>query len=570
MANFQKQPGSAGSALGTTMRIEIDPEALRDARRGRGPTARQPVVKDSRPVVSASPLGGVDFQQLLQSIYDGAFVTERSGRIVVSNIRANQFLLAEPGQLQQYSIQSLIRGADETLLPTILSALENNRFVFIQAHCLRLDGSSFPADISVNQITLGGQDYLNFFVRDITVRKEQEDRLRTGHAAIQNASSGIAIAGLDAEIEFCNPAFSAFFGDKRRNFRECLCQPELADELIEAIGRGESWSGELELTDCRGGVFFGHTTATPSLDEDGALDGMVFSVLDITVQKRAQQQLQEYASELRHANRQMQEDLRMACELNEALLPRDFERFPRHAAAGEHLLAFRHLYCPSGTIGGDFYDIHELSEHEVAVFVCDVMGHGVRAALVVATIRGLLEQLRPLANDPGAFLTQLNAAYMSIFKQQGGDVVFVTALYVVFDVRSGTMRFVNAGHPRPFLLRPGSGEIVQLKSPAGALTPALGLFPTARYPVSSARLAPGDILFLFTDGLAEAESPDGEVFEAHRLGAVLRENLHSAPGDLLERLLNAAREFSTTPTFSDDICLLAMQVLDPPSGPFFP
>jgi len=569
MPNPQKQPLPVSNPLGTTMRIEIDPEAMREARRGRSLPARQPI-RDSRPVVAVSPLGGVDFQQLLQSVYDGAFVTERSGQIVVSNIRANHFFLAEPGQLQQYSIENLIRGADESLLPTILSTLESNRFVFIQAHCLRLDGSSFPADISVNQITLGGQDYLSFFVRDITVRKQQEERLRTGYAAIQNASSGIAIAGLDAEIGFCNPAFSAFFGDKRCNFRDFLCQPELADEVIAAIWRGESWSGDLELIDSRGGVFFGHTAVTPSLDEDGALDGMVFSVLDITVQKRAQQQLQEYAAELRRANTQMQEELKMASELNIALLPRDFERFPRNAAPGENLLVLRHLYHPSGTIGGDFFDVHELSDHEIAVFICDVMGHGVRSALVVATIRGLLEQLRPVANDPGTLLTQLNAAYMSIFKQNAGDVVFLTALYLVFDARNGTLRFSNAGHPRPFVLRPGSGEIVQLTCDAAALTPALGLFPGARYPVSTSRLAARDLLLLYTDGLSEVENPGGEFFEAHRLGTTLRENLRCAPGDLLERLLHAAREFSAAPAFSDDICLLAMQVLDPPSGPFIP
>ena len=561
-----KQPVPAANPLGTTMRIEINPEALHEAKRGKARPAAQPVFRETKPSVTVTPLGGIHFQQLLQNIYDGAFVTERSGEIIVANIRANQFFLAEPGQLQHQSIVSLICGADESLLPTILTTLQDNRFVFIQAYCQRRDGTSFPAEISVNQITLGGKEYLSFFVRDVTLRKQQEERLRTGYTAIQNASSGIAIAGLDATIEYCNPAFLSYFGlpaeaSERRNFREFLCQPELADTLMAAIWRGETWTGELELRNVEGGVFFGHTAVTPSLDEDGELVGMVFSVLDITPQKRAQQQLQDYAAELHSKNTQMQEDLNMASELHEAFLPRGFESFPRNAAPEESLLAFRHLYHPSGTIGGDFFDIRELSDHEVSVFICDVMGHGVRSALVVATIRGLLEQIRPRVSDPGTLLTQLNATYASIFKHMGGDVVFATALYLVLDVRTGAIRYANAGHPRPYLLRPDQEEVARLSAKTDTPSMALGLFVGAKYRTITSDLAARETLLFYTDGLSEVLNPEEEFYETQRFEEILRKNLNSPPKELLENLFEDALAFSMSQAFEDDICLLAMRML---------
>lgn len=542
------------------MRIEINPEALKSGQ------LSSPTLRSKKPSPGVEPLGGIHFQQLLQNIYDAVLVTELSGEVLVANIRANTFFLSEPGQLKQYNILALICGSDDSLLPTILKTLAGNRFVLIQALCTRLDGTTFPAEISVNRLGISGKACLSFFVRDVTVRKESEDQLRTGYAAIQNASSGIAIAGLDAEIQYCNPSFLAYFGrssdqeEETHNFREFLCQPALTDELIAVLGQGETWNGELEFKTANGEMVFGRTSATPNLNTDGELVGMVLSVLDVTPQKRAQQQLQAYAEELHRKNMQMEEDLKMASELHQACLPRELEGFPRGVSPEASLLNVRHLYHPSGTIGGDFFDILEVSEHEVAIFICDVMGHGIRSALVVATIRGLIEQLRPLAGDPGGLMTQLNSTYSAIFKHMGGDVTFATALYLVFDTDTGVLRYANASHPRPYILRPGLGEVGRLGSKSQRPSSALGLFAKAVYDTVTSELNPGDLLLLYTDGLAEVENPEHEFYESHRFEQTLRDHFHAQPKALLQRLLEDARDFSQAPAFEDDICLVSLQV----------
>jgi PAS domain S-box-containing protein len=570
---MENQPPDAGphptSPFGTTMRIDLSPEMLEEAKRPKGKTEgrrrTQPLIRIPQPRAMVARPGSVDFQQLLQNIYDAGLVTELDGEIVMVNLRANQFFLAEPGQLNHCSVLSLICGADQALLPTILDTLKANRFVLMQAYCQRLDGTFFSAEISVNQLRLADKDRLSFFIRDITLRKEQEDRLRTGYTALQNASSGITITDGAAIIEYSNPAFLEMFaladGEamEGRNLREFLCEPDTADEIIARISAGETWSGELEMKRANETRFFAQASVTANVNADGEHIGMVLSLLDVTPQKHAQQQLEAYAAELRTRNAQMQEDLNIASELHRAFLPGDLQVFPREADSAQGRLHVRHLYSPSGTIGGDFFDVRQISDSEVALFISDVMGHGIRSALVVSTIRGLIEQLRSLAPAPDRFLTQLNATYSTIFRQIGGSVTFCTALYAVMNLRTGVLRCANAGHPHPYLLRPETGEVTHLPV-SGDVRAALGLFGASEYAVTEFQLAPRDVLLLYTDGLSEAANQAGALFDERSFGETVRACLNE-PVQMLPRVMEAARSFSGAETFDDDVCLVSMECL---------
>jgi PAS domain S-box-containing protein len=557
---------SPAQQFGTTMRIDLSPERLEEARAARGRReprpATQPIISLPKPRATPSR-GSADFQQLLQNIYDAALITDLSGEVVMVNPRANQFFLALPGQLTHYSILTLIGGADASLMPTILETLKANRFVLLQAYCVRTDGSFFAAEISVNRMRLSEKDHLTFFIRDITLRKDQEERLRTGSTALQNSSSGILISGLDGQIQYGNPAFLALFKLEQAegtDLRLLVREPKLVEEILGATTLGQAWAGELELRRTDGCTFFGEASVAPNLNTEGELVGLVLSVLDITPRKIAQQQLEAYASELHQKNSQLQEDLNIASELHRAFLPAGFKTFPQDAAPRDVLLRASHLYCPSGTIGGDFYDVRALSEHELAFFISDVMGHGIRSALVVATIRGLIEQLRPVAHDPGALLTQLNATYSTIFQQMGGDVIFSTALYAVIDTRTGLCRCANASHPRPFRLRRDESTCEQITFSAGGPRAPLGIFPETNYATTEVQLAPGDLLLLHTDGLGEVENPAGDLYEMSRFEKTLQAKMNLPAEELLDALIADAKEFGGTDGFTDDVCLLAIEV----------
>ena len=118
------------------------------------------------------------------------------------------------------------------------------------------------------------------------------------------------------------------------------------------------------------------------------------------------------------------------------------------------------------------------------------MGHGVRSALVTAMVRGLVEELRPIALDPGQLLTRINSNLRAIL-QQTGTPLFTTALYLVADLERRQIYFSNAGHPRPFLIHRLKGTVEVLRNSDGKARPALGLFAESTYPDHLVRIGGG-------------------------------------------------------------------------------
>jgi sigma-B regulation protein RsbU (phosphoserine phosphatase) len=554
-----------------TMRIDIPPDLLEQMntpRPGVDPVKRHThttVIRIPGKKADASVIGGQDFQELLQNIYDGALITDLNGGILSANIRAIQFLIYSKEELCKQNIIGLISGASEGLLQTILETLQNDRFVLIQACLMRKDGSYFPSEISVNRLHLTGKDYLSFFIRDITLRKEAEERLRTGYNAIQNAGSGIAIADISASLSYCNPAILKLLGvetpeeTQGENIRTFMAEESRADDIVTTVLRGEPWSGELEMKRKDGSTFFVQASVAPNLNADGDLVGMVFSLLDISVLKQTQRQLEDYADQLKEKNAQMVNDLNMARDIQQAFLPRHYPVFPWNATPDQSALRFSHLYYPSGAVGGDFFDILRISDTKAGIFISDVMGHGARAALVVATIRGLIEQLSSVAHDPGAFMTQLNHAYGSVFGQ-AGDLMFATALYLVVDISSGRIAYTDAGHPFPFRLRRDTGAVEELLFAEGSKGPAIGLFGDSIYRHTEAQLSVNDLLVFYTDGLSEAKGNDKEYYESGRMMGELKTNITLPPAQLLNELVAGARDHSGRMDFDDDVCLLGMEL----------
>jgi len=128
------------------------------------------------------------------------------------------------------------------------------------------------------------------------------------------------------------------------------------------------------------------------------------------------------------------------------MLAEQYPTFPHEAPADQSAFQFVHRYEPTESVSGDFFSISAISDTEVGVFICDVTGHGVRAALVTAMIRALAEDLKPLARDPGNFLRKLNGDLCSILKNTGSPML-TTGFYAVADSRTGRLRFANAGQP---------------------------------------------------------------------------------------------------------------------------
>ena len=238
----------------------------------------------------------------------------------------------------------------------------------------------------------------------------------------------------------------------------------------------------------------------------------------------------------------------------------------RTCAPAQSAFQFTHRYHPAEAVSGDFFSVSALSETEVGVFICDVAGHGVRAALVTAMIRALAEELKPLARDPGQFLRKLNSDLCAILKTTGSPML-TTAFYLVADWQTGRLRFSNAGHPKPLLIRRAQASVEPLANDSGRSQPALGLFEDPPYQTTETTLEPGDILMLFTDGLYEVQGPDEELYTQQRLLLDVKNLLDLPAGKIFDSLLETIRTFCTDRQFEDDVCLVGMEFTGKPAAP---
>jgi phosphoserine phosphatase RsbU/P len=275
--------------------------------------------------------------------------------------------------------------------------------------------------------------------------------------------------------------------------------------------------------------------------------------------KRMSEQLAHYAEELRSKNAQLEADFNMAREIQEIFLPHEFPTFPASVAPEQSALRFSQRYLPAAAVGGDFFDIFAITDTTGGIFICDVMGHGMRAALVTAIMRGLVEELMPVAADPGKFLTEINRSLHAILRRTR-EPFLATACYVVADVSTSEVRFSNAGHPSPFRVRRDLGVVEPLKMADPRHGPALGLFDKSIYPTCRCPVNVEDLILLFTDGLYEVDSPTHEEYGQERLLAAVRERSGLPTEQLFEELLRDVQSFSNVKEFEDDVCLVGVEI----------
>ena len=292
----------------------------------------------------------------------------------------------------------------------------------------------------------------------------------------------------------------------------------------------------------------------PLRDGDGDIRGLVGMAADITDQKEAEARANRARLELEAQNRQMEAELAVARDLQRELMQAGLRSANEVLARPQGgFVPLTLYYEPSERLAGDFVHAFALSPTRAGILICDVMGHGVRAALVTALIRGLIGDPRMQDLAPGEVLARLNNRLCTLLDQPVMPR-FVTALYATIDLQAGTLAMANAGHPWPLLQ--GAGGVEPVK--AGACDPALGLVANAAYASSLHHIARGDRLLLLTDGWLEEPNAAGEEFGLARLAARLA-NAPADPTRALQDLAGALRLHSASDHCQDDLCAVLLQ-----------
>lgn len=238
-------------------------------------------------------------------------------------------------------------------------------------------------------------------------------------------------------------------------------------------------------------------------------------------------------------------ELDIATQIQADMLPSIFPAFPEREEIDIYA-----LMNPAKEVGGDFYDFFMVDDMHLAMVIADVSGKGVPAALFMVIGKTLIKDHTKPGRTLGEVFTEVNR----LLCESNKEGLFITAFECVLDLRTGEMAYVNAGHEPPFIARRnGSYQVCDV-------TPQFVLagFDEMAYDAGTLQLAPGDRLFLFTDGVTEATNAAEQLFGMKRLEAALGANAEKNPQELLQAVKQAVDGFVGEAEQFDDITMLGM------------
>jgi serine phosphatase RsbU (regulator of sigma subunit) len=252
--------------------------------------------------------------------------------------------------------------------------------------------------------------------------------------------------------------------------------------------------------------------------------------------KRAMVKQQQEAQE----RQRIEQELHVARLIQQTLLPKSVPRLPGYDVAA--------YYQPATEVGGDFYDFLELEDGHLGLLVGDATGHGMPAALLMATTRGMLRAGAQTSDSPSEVLERVNNSLCPDIPPN----MFVTCLTAFLDSTSGQLQYANAGHDLPYLRHAdGVSELRATGMP-------LGIMPNMRYEQKEITLKPGESVLLYSDGLVEAHDSQHEMFGIPRMERLI--GRHPGGATLMDFLLAEMERFTGEDwEQEDDITLLTLQ-----------
>jgi len=265
-----------------------------------------------------------------------------------------------------------------------------------------------------------------------------------------------------------------------------------------------------------------------------------------------QTSLMEQMEELKRVNEQkgrIEGELKVASDIQMSMIPKQYPPYPER-----NDIDISGCLTPAKEVGGDLYDFY-IRDEKLFFCVGDVSGKGVPASLVMAVSRTLFRNISTHVDEPNRIMSQMN----EVLASQNDSNMFVTFFVGSFDLKTGRLTYCNGGHDAPLLLNVKEKRVEAL--PCSSNLP-LGAMPEWEFEAQETVIAPGTLIFLYTDGLTEAEDSSYQLFGELRIFKVAEQMLSEqdvSPTQLIEQMTHAVRHFVGDAEQSDDLTMLAIK-----------
>lgn len=414
----------------------------------------------------------------------------------------------------------------------------------IELTAIRRDGTEFPVELSISPLKLGNAYIFSGFIHDITERRRLEHRFRQ---AVESAPNAIVMVNKSGTIVMVNAQTETFFGYSRaeltgqpveilvpkrfRNAHVGFRQAYLAAPVSRPMGAGQDLYG-LRKDGSEFPVEIGLSLI------DSKEETLVLStIVDITTRKNTEAAIRQAQIKLAIA----QSEINIAQRIQASLSPSAPIKSKHFEVTG---------YClPADQVGGDYFDYFYRNQDHLDMIIADVSGHSIGPALFMVETRSAIRTQASGSATPAETLRVLNNF---LFEDLDRSDYFITLFYLQYNITNHQLSFANAGHPPPLLLSPYQAQCRQLD--ADGLI--LGVNKKVVFEQKTTTLSHGDLILLYTDGLTEAESPDGEFFGLNRVSDILVQHAQQSPQAIIEVLLGRLKQFCRSESFNDDITLM--------------
>jgi sigma-B regulation protein RsbU (phosphoserine phosphatase) len=525
-------------------------------RRRRPPATAQLPERPALRVTASKALGGQLsnssplLREIIDSLADGVVVADLDGKFLLFNPAAERILslglmdvpLARWSSIYGCFMPDMLTQMPSEELP-LARALRGEAVDDCEIY-IRRNGGPDGGWISVSSrpIVDAGGHILGGVVtfRDVTARKQQLERHHLLSKIVEETADAVMVTDKAGIIEYVNAAFehttgftrSEVLGENPRILKSGLHCANFYEELWGVLLRGEVYRGTITDRRKNGEVYLASQTITPLKTPDGGISHLVSISRDVTEQRKATV---------------LENSLRLARQVQQRLFPTSPPNVAGLDAWG--------VSIPAHATGGDYFDFLTLPGGSLGLVIADVSGHGFDSAILMAQTRALVRAAARDESDPARILSIVNA----LLAPDLGENRFVSMIIVELEPRTRAIRYANAGHVSGYILD-GAGKVrVELAS-TGVV---LGLFNEAAFVTEEGpALQCGDLLVLFTDGVTEAEAPDGKMSGAEWALDVMRSCTGRASAEILDTLCDAVRGFADGHPQQDDVTAVVCRILD--------